>query len=234
MVLTQEELKSLVEVRHRSPHQLLGLHPLGDGSGLVARALLPNAAQVQFEPVHEKDKPTIKLKRVPKTDIFEGATNEANRVYAYDLVVTDHAGHTRRSRDPYSFLPTLGESDLYLFGKGDERRIYDKLGAQLRTIDGVAGTSFAVWGPNAQRISVVGDFNGWDGRSHQLRSLGPSGVWEIFIPGVGEGAHYKYEIRDHHGHISLKTDPYGFFFETPPKNAAIVWNTKKFHWTDDP
>ncbi|HSU53800.1 MAG TPA: 1,4-alpha-glucan branching enzyme, partial [Candidatus Dormibacteraeota bacterium] len=231
MVLTQEELQSLVEVRNRSPHQLLGLHALGDGSGLVSRALIPGAANVELQPVHEKDKPSIKLKRIPKTDVFEGQTKGASRVYAYDLVITDHAGNVRRTRDPYSFLPTLGEADLYLFGKGDERRIYDKLGSQLRTIDGVSGASFAVWAPNAQRISVVGDFNNWDGRSHQMRSLGPSGVWEIFIPGVGEGAHYKYEIRDLHNHISLKTDPFGFFFETPPKNAAIVWNTRKFNWT---
>jgi 1,4-alpha-glucan branching enzyme len=233
MVLSHEELQSLTEARNRSPHQLLGLHPLGNGSGLVARALLPNAARVEVHPVHEPDKPVIKLKRIPKTDLFEGTTTQAERVYAYDLVVTDHTGHIRRSRDPYSFLPTLGEGDLYLFGKGDERRIYDKLGSQLRTIDGVAGTSFAVWAPNAQRISVVGNFNNWDGRFHQMRSLGPSGVWEIFIPGVGEGALYKYEIRDLHGHILLKTDPYGFFFETPPKNAAIVWDTRKFTWTDE-
>jgi 1,4-alpha-glucan branching enzyme len=233
MVLTQEELRSLIEVKHRSPHQLLGLHPLGDGSGLVARTMAPDAAKIEFQPVHEKDKPTIKLKRVPKTDVFEGTTKEATRVYAYDLVITDHSGKVRRTRDPYSFLPTLGEADLYLFGKGDERRIYDKLGSQLRTIDGVSGASFAVWAPNAQRISVVGDFNQWDGRFHQMRSLGASGVWEIFIPGVGEGTHYKFEIRDLHGHISLKTDPFGFFFETPPKNAAIVWNTRKFAWTDE-
>src|SRR5712671_4244227 len=233
MVLTQEELRSLVEVKQRSPHQLLGMHPLGDGSGLVARALVPNAAKVEIQPVHEKAKPTIKLSRIPKTDVFEGTTKDANRVYACDLVITDQAGKVRRTRDPYSFLPTLGEADLYLFGKGDERRIYDKLGAQLRTIDGIAGTSFAVWAPNAQRISVVGDFNSWDGRAHQMRSLGPSGVWEIFVPGVGEGAHYKFEVRDLHGHIGLKTDPFGFFFETPPKNAAIVWNTKKFQWSDD-
>src|SRR6478672_2241158 len=196
MVLTQDELRSLVELRHRSPHQLLGLHPLGDGSGLVARAMQPDAAKVEFEPVHEKDKPSIKLKRIPKSDIFEGTTTEANRVYAYDLVITAHDGEVRRMRDSYSFLPTLGEADLYLFGKGNERRIYDKLGAQLRTIDGVPGTSFAVWAPNAQRISVVGDFNNWDGRFHQMRSLGPSGVWEIFIPGVGQGAHYKFEVRN--------------------------------------
>ena len=233
MVLSHDELHSLVEARNRSPHQLLGLHPLGDGSGLVARALLPGAAKVEVQPVLEKDKPTIKLKRIPKTDIFEGTSTAANKVYAYDLVVTSHQGEVHRTRDAYSFLPTLGEGDLYLFGKGDERRIYEKLGSQLRTIDGVDGASFAVWAPNAQRISVVGDFNNWDGRLHQMRSLGPSGVWEIFIPGVQEGTLYKYEIRDLHGHISLKTDPYGFFFETPPKNAAIVWNTRKFSWGDE-
>ena len=116
--------------------------------------------------------------------------------------------------------------------QGDERRIYEKLGAQLRTIDGVAGTSFAVWSPNARRVSVVGDFNQWDGRRHPMRLLGVSGVWEIFIPGIGEGAHYKFEIESVHGQISLKTDPYGFFFEVPPKNASIVWNNQKFAWTD--
>ncbi|MBC8094579.1 MAG: 1,4-alpha-glucan branching enzyme, partial [Akkermansiaceae bacterium] len=233
MVLTQDELRSLIEVNHRSPHQLLGMHPLGDSGGLVVRAFIPGAAKVEIQPTHEKKKPAIKLERVHESGLFEGVTTAAQEVYAYDLVTTDSKKHVRRTRDPYSFLPTLGEADLYLFGKGDERRIYEKLGAQLRTIDGVPGTSFAVWAPNAERVSVVGDFNGWDGRFHPMRSLGPSGVWEIFIPSVGEGAHYKFEVRNLHGRNVLKTDPYGFFFETAPKNAAIVWNTKKFHWTDD-
>jgi 1,4-alpha-glucan branching enzyme len=233
MLLTQEEIRSLVELKHRAPHQLLGMHPLGDGSGLVVRAFVPGATKVEVQPVHEKDKPSFKLQRIHESGLFEGVTRSADRVYAYDLVIADGSKSVRRTRDPYSFLPTLGDSDLYLFGKGDERRIYEKLGAQLRTIDGVAGTSFAVWAPNAQRVSVVGDFNHWDGRYHAMRSLGSSGVWEIFIPGVGEGAHYKYEIRNHHGHISLKTDPYGFFFEKAPKSAAIVWNPNRFQWTDE-
>jgi 1,4-alpha-glucan branching enzyme len=234
MVLTPEELSSLVGLTHQSPHTLLGMHPFGDKSGLVVRALLPDAAKVEIQPTHEKDKPKFELKRIPKTDVFEAVTMSVNKVYAYDLVVTNHQGKVRRTRDAFSFLPTLGESDLFLFGKGDERRIYEKLGAQLRTIDGVPGVSFAVWAPNAQRVSVVGDFNNWDGRFHPMRLLGASGVWEIFIPGVGVGAHYKFEIRDAHGKISLKTDPYGFFFEVPPKNAAIVWDTGKFKWTDEP
>src|ERR1017187_10054799 len=191
MILTPDELRSLVQLTHQSPHTLLGMHPLGDGSGLVVRALVPDAKKVAIQPVHEKDRPKFELKRIPKTDVFEGVTQSANAVYAYDLVITDRKGHERRTRDAYSFLPTLGEADLYLFGKGDERKIYDKLGAQLRVIDGVHGTSFAVWAPNAQRVSVVGDFNDWDGRCHSMRLLGASGVWEIFIPGVGQGAVYK-------------------------------------------
>ncbi len=233
MLLTKDELQSLIGLTHQSPHTLLGMHPLGDGSGLVVRALLPDAKKVAIQPTHEKDKPAFELKRIPKTDVFEAVTESANKVYAYDLVITDKAGRTRRTRDAYSFLPTLGESDLFLFGKGDERKIYEKLGAQLRVIDGVPGASFAVWAPNAQRVSVVGDFNNWDGRFHPMRLLGASGVWEIFIPGVGQGAHYKFEIRDAHGNIKLNTDPFGFFFEVAPKQAAIVWDTKKFKWNDD-
>ena len=233
MLVTQEELQSLVEVKQRSPHQLLGMHPLADGTGVVVRALVPDAAKVEVQPAREKGKPAFPLTRLHKAGLFEGVTTEANRVYAYDLVITDQQGRLRRTRDAYSFLPTLGDSDLFLFGKGDERRIYDKLGAQLRTIDGVPGVSFAVWAPNAQHISVVGDFNDWDGHCHQMRPLGLSGVWEIFIPGVAEGAHYKFEVRELHGKIGMKTDPYGFFFETAPKNAAIVWNNRKFEWTDE-
>jgi len=233
MILTPAELRSLVELTHQSPHTLLGMHPLGDGSGLVVRAFLPDAAKIEVQPVHEKNQPRFALKRIHESGLFEGVTPSANRVYAYDLVVTTHQGRTRRTRDAFSFLPTLGESDLFLFGKGDERRIYEKLGAQLRIIDGLPGTSFAVWAPNARRVSVVGDFNQWDGRIHPLRLLGASGVWEIFIPGVGVGAHYKFEIRDAHDNIKLNTDPFGFFFEVPPKNAAIVWDTRQFQWNDN-
>ena len=234
MLLTQDELKSLVHAQHRSPHQLLGMHPLGDGSGVVVRALLQNAARVEIVPTLEKDKPRIRLERLDDAGLFEGTAKGPNRVYAYDLVITDFQGKERRQRDAYSFLPTLGEMDLYLFGKGEELRIYDKLGAHLRTLDGVPGVSFAVWAPNAQRVSVVGDFNGWDGRYHPMRLLGASGVWELFVPNLGEGTLYKYEIKNFHGAITLKTDPYGYFFESAPKNASIVWNTRKFKWTDGP
>src|SRR5580765_5255991 len=118
--MTPEELKALTELKHRSPHQLLGMHPLGNGSGVVARAFLPNAARVELEPTVEKDMPSFTLNRIPKTDVFEGTVTTADRVYAYDLVITDRSGQVHRSRDPYSFLPTISEADLYLFGQGEE------------------------------------------------------------------------------------------------------------------
>jgi 1,4-alpha-glucan branching enzyme len=232
MILTNEEADSLVQVRHRSPHTLLGMHELGDGTGLVVRAFYPRAVQIEAAPVHEKTKPTVKLEQV-RPGLFEGSTKNAKSVYAYDLVITLDNGTKIQTRDSYSFLPTLGETDLFLFAQGNERRIYEKLGAQLRTLDGVPGTSFAVWAPTAQRVSVVGEFNQWDGRLHPMRMLGSSGVWEIFIPGAGQGSLYKFEVRTPAGAIMLKTDPYGFFFETAPKNSSIVWDINKFHWDDE-
>ncbi|MDX1950626.1 MAG: 1,4-alpha-glucan branching protein GlgB [Verrucomicrobiota bacterium] len=232
MILTTEELESLVQVQHRSPHQLLGMHPLGDGSGVVVRALIPDADEVEIIPTHEKSKPSIKLSKIHPTGLFEGISTKARQVYAYDLLIRTGSNQERRTRDPYSFLPSLGEMDLYLFGQGNEHRLYDKLGAQFREMDGVHGVSFALWAPNAQRVSVVGSFNHWDGRYHPMRSLGPSGVWELFIPGIREGDHYKFEIREISGNIALKTDPFAAFCEAPPKNASIVWNTRKHQWTD--
>lgn len=231
MILTAAELASLVRIQNRNPHEFLGMHELGDQSGLVVRAAVPNAKSVEVVPTHEKDCPRFRLKEL-EDGIFEGVTKKGKRVYAYDLIITDEQGQTRQGRDPYSFLPTLGEQDLYLFGQGNELRIFDKLGSHLRTIDGVAGTSFAVWAPNAQRVSVVGNFNNWDGRVHRMRLLGVSGVWEIFIPGVGEGALYKYELRDAQGALAVKSDPYGTFCEAAPNNASIVWSNTKFPWSD--
>jgi 1,4-alpha-glucan branching enzyme len=233
MILSAPELESLVRLEHLCPHQLLGLHPLGDKKGLVARAFAPGAKSVTLVPVHDKSKPSFSLKPLDHTGYFEGTTRKASEIYAYDLCVAWPDGTVEQGRDPYSFLPTLGELDLHLFGEGNDRSIHDKLGAHLRVIDGVPGTSFAVWAPNARRISVIGSFNNWDGRKHPMRLLGASGVWEIFIPGAGEGALYKFEIWDKNGDLRQKTDPFGAFFELAPKQAAIVWDTRKHHWSDD-
>ena len=122
MILTQPELESLTQAQHRHPHQLLGMHPLGDGSGVVVRAYLHNAAKVEVVAVLEKTRPKIALERIHDSGLFEGVAKGSSKVYAYDLVVTDYQGNTRRNRDGYSFLPTLGETDLHLFNEGNDRR----------------------------------------------------------------------------------------------------------------
>jgi 1,4-alpha-glucan branching enzyme len=130
------------------------------------------------------------------------------------------------------FAPTLTDADLHLIGEGNELRLYDKLGAQLGEVDGIHGTAFSVWAPNAKRVSVVGDFNSWNGRRHIMRNLDESGLWEVFVPGVGQGTLYKFELINAQDRLLLKTDPMGRFFEKAPKNAAIVWDAAGFEWSD--
>jgi 1,4-alpha-glucan branching enzyme len=163
---------------------------------------------------------------------FEVVILKRREGFRYQLRAGFGNGEIRQFFDPYCFLPTLSEQDLYLFNEGNEHRIYEKLGAQVRDLGGVQGVSFAVWAPGATRVSVVGNFNEWDGRFHPMRSLGASGVWELFIPGMREGALYKFELRDAQGAVRLKTDPYGTSFEGPPNNAAVVFDPRTIRWTD--
>ena len=137
MILPQDELRKLTELKHRSPHSILGLHPRTAAPGLVGRAFIPHATKVELRPVGAATHPSFELLRIHKSGLFEGATDAASPIFKYELVITDDKGNTRTIRDPYSFLPTLSEEDLYLFGKGDERKLHDKLGAQLRTVDGL-------------------------------------------------------------------------------------------------
>ena len=232
MLLTPSELDSLTRLIHRSPHTLLGMHPLGDGTGVVGRAMIPGAVAVQVVPVHDRSRSAFDLLRLGSTDVFEGIQKTASQVYAYDLRIQWADGSVTQGRDPYSFWPTVSDSDLHLFGEGNHLRVYEAFGARVLTLDGVVGVAFAVWAPSAGRMSVVGDFNGWDGRRHPMRQLGSSGVWEIFIPGVREGALYQFEMIDAQGRLKVNTDPMGAAFELPPRRAAVVCDVRRFSWTD--
>ncbi len=172
------------------------------------------------------------MERFDGLGFFETFIDERSEVFRYRLRVERSNGEIRQFYDPYGFLPTLSDQDLYLFNEGTDHRVYQKLGAHPREVDGVSGVSFAVWAPNAVRVSVVGDFNRWDGRYFPMRSLGSSGVWEIFIPGLQEGLLYKYEIVPRRGAMRLKTDPYGAYFEGPPNNASIIWSVANYEWHD--
>ena len=232
MILSDIDFEAITQGRHSAPHRVLGMHRLADG-GVVVRALLPLAKGVVVVPVHEARRPVIPLWRVGESDLFEGVEEQANDVYAYDLAITWGSGEQWRTRDAFSFLPTISENDLYLFGEGNERRIYEKLGAHPCRIDGVSGTSFAVWAPNAQRVSVIGDFNGWDARHHPMRMLGQSGVWELFAPGCGVGSHYKFQILQADDELREKADPFGLLFEIDAKvGASTVCDNGRFAWSD--
>jgi 1,4-alpha-glucan branching enzyme len=231
VILSQSDLVSLLGAQHASPHSVLGMHPITrkGSAGVVVRAMVSGAETCAV--VDLADGEAKPMTRLAPQGLFEVFIPKRAEVFRYQLRVT-HRGEIRQFFDPYSFLPTLSDQDLFLFNEGNEHRIYEKLGAHLRTIDGVPGVSFAVWAPAAARVSLVGNFNAWDGRFHPMRPLGASGVWELFVPGLGEGELYKFEIRDQRGHIRLKTDPYGTYFEPPPNNAAIVFDARKFKWND--
>ena len=191
-MLRSKDLKAIQEAN-------LGFNPVPDGK--VVRIPLPEMSR-------ERRQEFVKnAQRLAEEGFFEVFLPRRADLFRYQLRATRRNGEVREFRDPYSFLPTLGEQDLYLFNEGNEHRIYDKLGSHVRNLGGVTGVSFAVWAPSAARISVVGNFNHWDGRIHPMRSLGVSGVWELFVPGLGEGEIYKFELRDGRGHVRLKTDP---------------------------
>jgi 1,4-alpha-glucan branching enzyme len=198
------------------PHAVLGAHP-ADG-GVVVRAFRPDAERV----VARVDGAAVELAPVDADGLFEGLVRGAGLPLAYELEVAYPGGETYAVQDPYRFGPTLGEVDLHLFGEGRHEALWQVLGAHPRELDGVAGTAFAVWAPSASAVSVVGDFNSWDGRLHPMRALGASGVWELFVPGTQEGARYKYEIRRQDGGLQLRADPFAFATELPPQTASIV------------
>jgi 1,4-alpha-glucan branching enzyme len=210
------------------------MHPITyrRSNGLVVRAFLRDAASCEVVLTDSSPPAVFPMKLLAPEGLFEVFIPKRPEVCGYALRAISYDGKVRQFRDPYCFLPTLGDQDLYLFNEGNEHRIYNKLGSHLLDLGGVKGTAFAVWAPSASRVSVVGDFNGWDGRYHTMRSLGASGVWEIFIPGIEAGSLYKFEIRDTKGAIRVKTDPYGTRFEPPPGNAAIVCKADGFAWND--
>ncbi|RKH16613.1 1,4-alpha-glucan branching protein GlgB [Corallococcus praedator] len=223
----EAELQRVVELRHPEPHSVLGVHP--DGDGMVVRAYRPEAVSIHVLPEFGG-----KVPMVHRTGgVFEARINGRTEPFSYLLEVEYPGKKVFTLRDPYSFLPTLGELDLYFAGEGRHERLWERMGAHLIHHNGVKGTSFAVWAPTAASVSVVGDFNGWDGRLHSMRRMGSSGIWELFVPEVGEGTRYKFEIRPGHGGGRLlKSDPFAFRTETPPATASVVHDLARYSWGD--
>ena len=225
----------LLRAEHPDPLGILGPHVVQrDGAArLVVRTIQPYAAEVAVL----IDGETIPAERVEPAGIFE--TLLPARITGplgperYRLRIRWNDGNSSEIADPYAFPPLLTDFDLHLLGEGTHQVLYEKMGAHVWEVAGLRGVHFAVWAPNALRVGVVGDFNGWDGRVHPLQPRGGSGVWELFVPGLDEGANYKYEIRSKHGDLPfLKADPYAFEAELRPKTASRVRSLDSYQWQD--
>ena len=228
-------MESITSVSCAQPHSILGMHPFTKNKtqGLVVRAYLKDARTCEVVESTNLEGPSYELKRVTEDGLFEGIILGRIDFFKYLLRAESYSGEIRQFFDPYSFLPVLSDDDIHLFSEGSDHCVHQKMGSHPCTRNGVFGVSFALWAPTAVRVSVVGDFNHWDGRYHPMRSLGASGIWELFIPGLETGMKYKYEIGTTSGRPLLKTDPYGTFFEAPPNNSSIVYPVDgNYEWSD--
>ena len=227
------EVDRLLAGEHSNPHAILGAHPislLGE-SGVMIRALIPSAARVECVLA---DGEVVQMTREAEglSDLYSTFVSGASLPLSYRFRFHYADGAVWDRADPYRFLPTLGDVDLHLFNEGTHRQLWKKLGAHVRTMDGVRGVAFAVWAPNARRVSVVGDFCGWDGRVFPMRMMGSSGVWELFVPEIGPETLYKFELLTREGALRVKTDPFAAKLEQGLGAASIVQAEDRYQWND--
>jgi 1,4-alpha-glucan branching enzyme len=229
--LPDAHVRALVSATCTDPFGVLGPHGLtiDDRPAVVVRTLQPAARKVELLVGSQ----ALEMDRCHAAGLFELVQEQADLGTPYRFRTTYPDGHVIETDDPYRYGRVLTDFDLHLLGEGTHARAYDRLGAHRVTLGSTTGVHFAVWAPNAERVSVLGDFNGWDGRVHPMRLLMPNGIWELFIPDLPDGERYKYEIRSRNGGVvSQKADPFGFFFEMPPASASIVWDLDKHQWRD--
>src|SRR5262245_55684500 len=217
---------------HADPFSVLGPHDAEqDGvPGVVLRTMRPGASAVSVRSL--SDSRLFEMSRLHPEGLFEAFVPNVSRdAFDYRLRVA-RADSITEVDDPYRYGPVLTEFDQHLFAEGTHLRSFERLGARPIAHGLARGVHFAVWAPNARRVSVVGDFNEWDGRVHPMRALIDSGLWEVFLPDLGVGDRYKFELVTAQGTVVMKSDPCGRYFETPPLTASIVWKTDAFHWRD--
>src|SRR4030088_3185793 len=235
--LPPDELNSFLSATHPDPFRVLGPHRMSDD--LVFRVFRPDAQKIDIvqrrQSSRAKDRQAsegVPAEKIHRDGFFCATVPNATRDLDYHIRITGFDGKEWLTRDPYRYGPIMGEIDLHLFLEGQHWEIYEKFGAHLRNIGGDDGVYFAVWAPNAQRVSVVGDFNHWDGRINPMRKLLSAGVWELFLPDVREGVHYKFEIRTPTGALLLKSDPFAFFNQHGKSTSSLVYNLERYKWSD--
>ena len=231
--LTAEDMRAIWDFDTRDPFSILGIHPLETDKGIktVIRTYQPQAAFIRGESCDgEVEFDFVKL---GDTGFFEAILDMEFEPFFYNLIIKQGDGIEYKLTDPYAFQPVLSEFDRHLISTGTHYELYRKLGANLVEHQGFNGVQFAVWAPNARSVSVVGNFNSWDGRRHQMRMLGSSGIWEIFIPNLGENELYRFEIHGADGQLHVKVDPLAKLAEVRPATASITTHLDGYEWGDD-
>ena len=228
-LLSQNEVNAIIEGNHDNVFSVLGMHRDKGTKNIFIRAFLPHTNSVDI--LNYDGKNLGKMEKIDPRGFYQiefGAIED----FKYKFLIENDLGQKYEREDTYRFLPTLGDIDEYLFAEGNHHEIYKKLGAHVMEMDGVKGVGFAVWAPNAKRVSVVGDFNMWDGCIDVMRKHPSCGIWDIFIPQIGEGHVYKFEIKTKEDYILLKSDPFAFYSEVRPKTASIVFDLNHYTWND--
>ncbi len=232
----KEDIQRLVEARHWDPFSVLGPHIVSrkTGKAVAIRAILPDAAHAFVLALTDGQERRTEMERLHPAGIFEAIFPGREAPFPYRIEIENDEGRCWQQEDPYAFDCVLSDFDIHLLEEGTHLELYRKLGSHRAEMGGVSGVTFAVWAPNAERVSVVGDFNHWDGRRHPMRNRGKCGIWEMFVPGLGEGEIYKYEIRAREtGDLFLKADPHAFRAEHPPRTGSIVCDIDRYSWGDD-
>ncbi|MFN7289074.1 MAG: GlgB N-terminal domain-containing protein, partial [Pirellula sp.] len=241
-------LSSIIDGVHADPRGVLGPHPIkANGRNAIAvRGYFPGNDQAWL--VDHSNQAVRPMRRIHPSGVFEGVmpdcesrtnnlrsthNNDSANIPNYSIRLANRDGNTIEMTDPYSVPSFVTDFDRYLFNAGKHWKIYEKLGSHIRDVGGQTGVNFAVWAPNAQSVQVVGDFNHWDGRSHAMQKQVPSGIWELFVPAIGDGQKYKYRVRMANGEIVDKTDPFGVAAELPPRTASVVCSLDRHKWEDD-
>ena len=230
-LLSKEEMEAIIEGDHGNVFAVLGIHKDKGSKSVFIRTYQPNTRSVEV--IKKEDGSSLGFMEKLDPRGFYQINLGACDNFAYKFRIENDKGDIYEAEDVYRFNPTLGDIDVYLLAEGNHLNMYKILGAHVREMDGVKGVSFAVWAPNAKRVSVVGGFNNWDGRVNAMRKHISCGVWDIFIPNIGEGEVYKYEIKTQENYILLKADPVGFYAEKRPHTASVVYNIDKYHWSDE-
>ena len=231
--LTAENMQAIWDFKTKDPFSILGIHPLETDRGIktVIRTYQPQASFVRGESCDGTEE--FDFVKLGNTGFFEAILDLEYKPFFYKLIIRQDDGNEYSLVDPYAFMPVLSEFDRHLIATGTHYELYRKLGANIVEHQGFKGVHFAVWAPNAHAVSVVGNFNSWDGRRHQMRMLGASGIWEIFIPNLGENELYRFEIHGADGQLHVKVDPLAKLAEVRPATASITTHLDGYEWGDE-